>query len=281
MSHSNDAQRDFWSSAVGRKWVANQPRLDALFTEVNDSLLALASPTEGEHVLDVGTGAGDLALQMSDAVGETGHVLGLDIAKPLLARARERAEARDNITLMLADAQDHEFDEDRFDLLASRFGLMFFSDPVAGFSNLRSALRPGARMAFAAWAPQEENPWSVLPRRVAVERLGDPPPDTPQAPGQFAFADSAYVERILSEAGFSGVEGGPFDLHLHAGRSPEEAADLACSIGPVSRIMRDFEGTDDDLKAITEDVARAFEQFAGVGGIRVPARITLYSAQNP
>ncbi len=275
----NAEQAEFWSSDAGEKWARLQARLDALFAPVTEALLARAAIAPGESVLDIGCGAGDTTLAAADRAGATGRVLGVDISDTLLAVARRRAAGRGNVGFTLADAQTHRFAAAAHDLLLSRFGLMFFADPVAAFANIARALRPGARAVFASWAAVEHNPWSHVAAAAGTARLGPVAPVEPRAPGQFAFAEIGYVTEILAAAGLAGAEGAALDIRLPVADTAAEAADLATRIGPVSRILREKAGTETDRRAIAADIARTFARWEGPDGVRVPARINLFTAR--
>ncbi|WP_347311111.1 class I SAM-dependent methyltransferase [Defluviimonas sp. SAOS-178_SWC] len=281
LAGANAGQAEFWTSGPGLKWAAQHARLDALFAPVTAELLDRAAIAPGENVLDIGCGAGDSTLAAADRAGLNGRSTGLDISETLLAVARRRAAGRSGIDFILADAQTHPFPTETHDLLISRFGLMFFSDPVAGFRNLARALKPGARVAFVTWARMEENPWNRDAKAAGVARLGPVPADEPRAPGQFAFAEIGYVTDILASAGFTGITGEEATSHLSVAGSAGDAAELATSIGPVSRILRDKGGTEADRAAIATDLADLFRPYEGADGVRVPAVLNFFSARRP
>ena len=137
-----------------------------------------------------------------------GHVLGIDISAPMLARARQVAPAGLPVDFVLADATVYPFDPASFDLLASRFGVMFFAEPALSFANLRRALRPSGRLAFACWREPRENPWMMAPLQAVYKHVPKLPQQGPEDPGPFAFASEARVHRILGEAGFTGDRDG-------------------------------------------------------------------------
>ncbi len=201
----NAAQADFWNSDPGRRWVRFQEGLDSIHASVTDVLLSAARPQPGERVLDVGCGAGAQTFALASAVGPDGAVTGIDFSAPLLERAAERRDELGvgNVTFQLGDAAVESFPTGTFDLAASRFGVMFFDDPVAAFRNIAAALRPGGRIAFVAWQGQEHNPWFALPHRLAVERLGEGAPSLPDAPGPMAFRDA---DRVLRHPVGGGVD---------------------------------------------------------------------------
>ena len=277
----NAAQADFWTSGPGVKWAALHETLDGLFTQVTAELLARARPRPGEVALDIGCGAGDTTLAAADRAGAEGHVEGLDISATLLAVARRRAGGRPDVRFTLADAQTHPFPADGADLVLSRFGMMFFSDPAMALGNLRRALKPGGRIVFVAWADVARNPWNREAKAAGVARLGAVPPDVPREPGQFAFAEIDYVTGLLAGAGFAAVAAEECDTRLRVAGRAAEAAALATEIGPVSRLIREKGGTDADRAAIAADLASRFRRFETAERVEVPAVVNVFAAVRP
>ena len=283
MGQSNADQNEFWNSEPGQNWVRFQADLDAISREVGNLLLEACEPREGEAALDVGCGAGATTLALARALAPSGRVHGVDISSPLLARA---SASRDelgigNVTFERADAQDHAFPPAAFDLVASRFGMMFFADPVAAFRNLRSALRPGGRIAFVAWAGPEDNPWFAWPHRIATARRGAVAATPPDAPGPMAFQDIERVRGILADAGFSRCDGRAVAVDLHHPGGLEAIEKLVTVVGPVARVLREKDGTEEDKAAIAAEVAARFAQFRSSDGIRIPARVNVFTALAP
>jgi len=283
METPNAAQAEVWNARPGQNWAIHQEDLDILHSGVLDLLIESAAPGTGEAVLDLGCGAGASTFALAGAVGRDGSVLGLDISHPLVERAEVRKTALGlaNVTFTVADAQIHPFEPARFDLAVSRFGLMFFSDPLAAFGNIRSALRPGGRIVFAAWTGPEQNPWFSLPQRVAVERLGPVAPGAPDAPGPMAFRDRERVVGILQAAGFSRCEGVEHKIDLHHPGGLEAVMNIVSHVGPIARMMRDMGGTEEDGAAILGRIASEMRNFEAADGIRIPAGVNLFSARVP
>lgn len=280
-SKANPDQADYWNSPSGQKWVDFQESIDDALANVMWRLLERCAPQSGEEVADIGCGTGALSLEVARRV-QPGSVLGLDISDSLLAhaRARQRRLGLESLTFSLGDAQTHAFEGQRYDLLLSRFGVMFFSDPSAAFANLRRALKPGGRIEMAAWSTLAENPWFSLPRKAAVERLGEPEPSDPRAPGPTAFAEVAYVEEILSSAGFQDIEVASETVILEPQAEFQEILKVICHLGPIARLMREKEGDAKDLEVITDRVAEAFSAFLHEGRLKVPARLNFLRARN-
>lgn len=239
---SNAEQIEYWNSKVGDTWARMQDRLDRAFTPVTAALLSVAAPQPGEFVLDVGCGSGETTLALAGAVGEEGAALGVDISEQLLTRARTRAEDLLSIAeFRRADAATFDEDDD-FDLIVSRFGVMFFDDPVAAFGNLHKLAAPTGRIAFACWQPSADNLWATLPMQVLASLLPDSPAGDAFAPGPFAFADPARVHAILTAAGWHDIafDDLPFAMVVGEGDDPIAAAvTFNLRIGPAARAVRD------------------------------------------
>ena len=171
----------------------------------------------GKTVLDIGCGCGHTSLSLAHRVGAQGAITGIDTSAPMLSLARTPAEHRAEpgaaIEFVEADAQTHAIQRDSFDAVFSRFGVMFFEDPVAAFSNIRTALRPNGRLGFCCWQPRAVNPFMTVPAQAALELLPPPPEMPPRAPGPFAFAEPDYIHSILSRSGFSDISITPLSRH--------------------------------------------------------------------
>ncbi|MDE2404375.1 MAG: class I SAM-dependent methyltransferase [Sphingomonadales bacterium] len=234
---------DQWQADVGKAWAAEAARTDRSFAALTPGLLDAIAARPGKAVLDIGCGAGELSLAVARARPQA-QVLGVDISAELVAVARERAAGLANARFLVADAAaaDPGFQPD---LLVSRQGVMFFDDPVAAFARLCSHAAPGAALVFSCFRAETENPWAWdLARMVAW-------PDQPQtggtAPGPFAFADPARVERLLTEAGWRDVELAPADYSYLVGEGDDAVADalsFLTRIGPAARALRDRDEAD-------------------------------------
>lgn len=257
-SLSNAEQITFWNGEGGAKWVSAQDRLDDMLAGITSELLKSAGVVPGETVLDVGCGCGDTALQLA-ATGA--RVVGVDISEPMLAHARQRAKRAGavNLEFLRADAYDYQF-EPSFDLVFSRFGVMFFADPDAAFTNLRKALKPTGRLAFVCWRDWRENEW-VRESTGAVRSHAPPQPQLgPEDPGPFSFANLARVRRILSGAGFGSVTARPLDVQLAFGKTLDDAVAHLQEFGPVSRMLT--EATDAQRAQASAALRDALKPFA-------------------
>ena len=280
---ANPAQAEYWNTARGEQWVTHQAALDARFENIRDALLARAGARPGENALDVGCGTGATTLALAERVGSGGAVLGIDISKPMLELASRRCAARglEQVRFLRADAQSHAFEQAAHDLLVSRFGVMFFSAPVAAFANLRRALRPGGRLAFVCWGPLEANPGFALPLAAGVRALGPPDPEPPRAPGPLAFAERAYVEEILAGAGFAEVGIETVTERLPGARSAAQEAAFARVVGPLARLIQTRAPEPATVEAMVEEVAASFARYETDAGVQVPATLHYVQARQP
>ena len=199
----NEDQRTRWNGIDGEYWTSQQDRLDRTLAPVTGPLLAFAAPRAGSTVIDVGCGCGATTIELARAVGPSGRVVGIDLSEPMLALAAERLRKFANTTCLLGDAAELPLRDLGAELIVSRFGVMFFGDPVAAFANLRTGLAAGGRLRFACWRPINENPWLQIPLHAVYEHAPRLPKPDPEEPGPFAFGDTARVTRILTAAGFT------------------------------------------------------------------------------
>ena len=277
---ANEAQREYWNTAPGRRWVTLQESFDRSFQEMTALLTAAAGIQPGEAVLDVGCGSGATTLEAARRTGPGGRATGVDVSEPLLNLARERTAAAGlaNVELLLADAQTHAFGPEEFDILVSRLGLMFFDAPVAAFRNLRAALRPGGRLCFVAWAGLEANPWFALPLAAGRRRIGPAKPQPPGAPGPLAFSDAGYVRGLLEDAGFTNVSVAEELTWIAGHGTPEEEAEFAFAAGPLARLVNETKPGAEVRAEIAREIAEAFRPYAGENGLRVPTSIYCVTA---
>jgi SAM-dependent methyltransferase len=280
---ANADQAEFWNSAPAEKWVTHQADFDQRLRLLGDALIGRAAIRRGERVIDIGCGTGATTLALADQVGPEGSVLAIDLSAPMLALARRRSADRgqDNVRFLRADAQSHRFEESAHDLLISRFGVMFFSDPVAAFGNLRSALRPGGRLGFVCWAALERNPWFALPLAVGERWLGPAEPQPPHAPGPLAFSETGYVEEILAAAGFADVAIETITTRLSGAPTAEAEAAFACLAGPLARLIQTREPDATTERAIALEVAERFRPYQSAAGVRIPATLHYVEARQP
>ena len=279
-NRGNADQIAFWNGPSAERWSKLQREIDRNMQPVTAAALAKLKPQPGERIVDIGCGAGETALAIADRVQAHGHVLGIDVSSPLLKVAAARAAVTPEypIELRNADAASHRFAAASFDALFSRFGVMFFADPVAAFANLAQALKPGGRLVFACWRDRRDNRWVRLPVEAARKHIAQlPPPPGPDDPGPFAFADEARIVRVLTEAGFAGIDIERFDADLFYGGDAADAARFLTQMGPVASVLNDHPPATRD--AVAQEIETMLAPEQGPGGVRLAASTWIVAAR--
>jgi SAM-dependent methyltransferase len=274
---ANEAQVEYWNTRGGGTWVKFQEALDRQIEPLGLAAMNTLKPEKGEHILDIGCGCGQSSVDLASRVGGAGSVLGVDISKPMLEVARQRPlPAKDlHVTFELRDAQSDDLGRERFDAAFSRFGVMFFSDSVAAFANIRRSLKPTGRLAFVCWRALKQNPWMQAPLEAALPLLPPMAPPDPTAPGPFAFADAGRVESILAAAGFSSVKVSAFDTPIGGG-DLEQTLELALKVGPLGAALRE---NPDRADAVGGVVRELLSKYATPNGVLMPAAVWIVSAR--
>jgi SAM-dependent methyltransferase len=267
---------DYWQEDGGRNWVANIDATEALLEPLSVHLYDRAAAQSGEAVLDVGCGGGRTSLALARSVGEQGRVVGVDVSGPILAVAQERGAEVDNLEFKLANAETANLGAERFDLLFSRFGVMFFDDPLAAFTNLRRSLKPGGRLTFLTWRSMEENPWLSAPAAVAFEILPPPEPPDPTAPGPFSLADEVRTTDLLEAAGFNAVSHVPVNHEMHW-PDVESTLNYLLNMGPAGAMLREADDVDLEQEVRTA-VGDLLDTFLKGDGVRMQSAVWLVTA---
>ncbi|WP_315750884.1 MULTISPECIES: class I SAM-dependent methyltransferase [unclassified Bradyrhizobium] len=275
----NADQIAYWNGPGGQRWSDRQEAQDILLAPVSQILIERIAAKPGDRILDIGCGCGGLSIALAGQVAPGGSVLGVDISAPMLDRARVVAPVGLATEFVLADATVHPFAPASFDLLVSRFGVMFFADPVASFANIRRALKPGGRVVFACWREPKANPWMIAPLQAVYRHVPKLPEMAPEDPGPFAFASEARVARILGEAGFSDValEAHALSLDIARGQGLEAAVESAFEIGPASRAL---EGHPQETReAARQSVRELLTQYVRGDSVTLAGSIWLVTAR--
>jgi SAM-dependent methyltransferase len=275
----NADQIAYWNGPGGQRWADRQQSQDIVLRPVADTLIDRAQAKAGERIVDVGCGSGAVSIALAQEVGPAGHVLGIDISGPMLARARLVAPAGSPVEFVLADATVYPFAPASFDLLISRFGVMFFAEPARSFANLRRGLKPSGRLAFACWREPRENPFFMAPLQAVYKHAPKLPQQGPEEPGPFAFASEAHVQRILGEAGFTGIAMEPYNLSLDVavGRGLDAAVQGALEIGPAARALA--EQPPEVVAAAANSIREALTPFLSGQSVPLPAAIWIVTAR--
>jgi ubiquinone/menaquinone biosynthesis C-methylase UbiE len=273
---ANSDQAMVWNEIAGRAWVELQALLDDVMKPFEDLLVEGVRVKSARQVLDVGCGSAATTLAVARLLGAKGRCTGIDISHPLIAAARARAEQDGTkADFILADAQRHVFAPASFDMIVSRFGVMFFDDSVRAFANLRHAAKDGAALLFLSWRSPEENPFMTTAEHAAAPLLSNIPARQPDAPGQFAFSDRRRVIGILEESGWTEIDIQAVDVPCNF---PEK--DLVryfTQLGPLGRILH--EADEQTRTRIIEKVRAAFDSYVHGNEVHFTAACWMVAAQ--
>ncbi len=231
----------FWNEVLSEKFNRYQNILmNGLSYHGKDAIDSL-NYSNINRILDVGCGWGDTAIEMAVNTGSDGSVLGIDCVDAFLAFGRKQAQTRniDNVEFVAADVQTYPF-QPEFDLCFSRFGMMFFENPVFALRNVRKALKPGGQLVFITWRTIEDNPWFGLPKKIVLNHL-PPPAEGGQTcgPGPFSMSNQEVVTAQLAAAGFEDISIERTDGTVMVGRDVEQAIAFQLALGPAGEIFRE------------------------------------------
>lgn len=277
----NDAQIESWDGAGGEHWAAEAERYDRINSGYTEHIVRAASPAPGERVLDVGCGNGALSLAVAPLVAPGGSVTGLDISGPMLATAERRAAeaGRDDVSFTKGDAQVASLPDASVDVVVSRFGVMFFDDPVEAFANLARALRPGGRVAFSCWRDLLSNDWLMVPVAAALEHVPMPRLGVPGEPGPFALADPDRLRSILGDAGLADVGVEEVEVPMEIGTDVDDAVSFLQGTDMAATIFADVEP--DAVARAWDAIRAALEPHATADGVFLTGRAWIVTARRP
>jgi ubiquinone/menaquinone biosynthesis C-methylase UbiE len=273
---TESTQKALWNGSAGHAWVAAQEMLDQMFKPFEDLLVNTMGTGAGLRVLDVGCGTGGTTLAAARRLGVEGHCIGVDVSAQMIAVAQARGKREDSTARFIcADAQAHSFEPASFDLITSRFGVMFFDDPVLAFANLRRAARDEAELRCIAWRRAVDNPFMTTAERAAAPLLPNLPARLPDAPGQFAFADQHRVSSILAASGWAEIDIRPIDIDCTLPQ--QELVNYFSRLGPVGMILQE---TDEQTRTrVIESVRAAFDPYVHGTEVRYTAACWMISGR--
>jgi SAM-dependent methyltransferase len=275
---ANAEQIALWNGSAGRGWVEAQDSLDRLFEPFEKLLVEAVAVRGARRVLDIGCGTGSTTLAVSRQAGAHGACVGVDISEPMIALARTRAELESAPPrFVCADAQTYAFAPASFDLIVSRFGVMFFEDSVRAFGNLRRAAKAGGELQAIAWRSPADNPFMTAAERAAAPFVPQLPMRKPDEPGQFAFADRERVHTILQSSGWVKIDIQPLDIECAL--PTRELDTYLTRLGPLGRVLPQL---DEPTRARVVEAARAaFESYVRGAEVRFTAACWMIGARAP
>lgn len=290
VSRQHDAALDtefvqFWNEVLAPKFIRFRHVLVDGLAQHSEAIFPTLPVEPGDHVLDVGCGFGDTAIKLARIVGPEGEVVGVDCCDAFLAAAEMDRDAAqiDNLRFMRGDAEV-ALPEGAFDFVFSRFGTMFFANPVAGLRNMRRALRPGGRMVHIVWRERADNPWLSVARDIVLQFVPEPGEDARTCgPGPFSMSDEPMVRRMMEIAGYDEISFQRVDAPVLIGHDVRDAVAFQLAIGPAGEVFREAgeeaERKRDQIEAALADAIR--RQTTSAEGIVMPSSSWVISARNP
>ena len=273
------ASREDWIGRTGEEWARRSDALNLLLGPPGDEGLRVLSAQSGEHILDLGCGAGASTAALAKSVTETGRVTAVDVSPNLLTQARDRLGQTAQVEFVEADAERYAFEVKSCDGLYSRFGSMFFDSPQTALTNIRSALKPGARSVFVAWREAERNQWASVPMTFSTQ--GAAAQGAKLGPGPFGWAEPDVFEAVLKAGGFSHIEYTAYEFmaEIREGEDPDpvvRAADFMMRIGPMAARMK---GASDEARAEARDfLCQRLARHVQQGAVRLLASAWIITA---
>ena len=281
---TNDEFTAFWNNVLAAKFERFRNILLDGLTYHSDVPLRALDIQSGSKVLDVGCGWGDTAIELAKKVGPTGSVLGLDCCDAFLQKGRDdAAKARlENVRFVAADVQTYRF-EPEYDFCFSRFGMMFFANPVAAMRNIRNALKPGGRLMFITWRAIGDNAWAEVPKKLMLDFLPPPGEDGQTCgPGPFSMASPEVVAAQLKAAGFEDARFEPIDGDIMVGASVDQALDFQLALGPAGEIFREAGSLAEKRRPEIEAAMRArLSAYQRDGKVFMPSGSWTITARKP
>ena len=275
---------EFWNDTLAEKFERYREILMNGLSYHSRVPLERLEVTPGSRIVDVGCGWGDTALTLGRKVGPDGFVLGLDCVDRFLERGRQQAAAEglDHVRFEVADVERYPF-EPTFDLCFSRFGMMFFENPVAAMRNVRRALKPGGELMFIVWRSIEENPFFSIPKQVVLDFL-EPPGDEARTcgPGPFSMANPEVVSKQLEIAGFEDVDFERIDGPVTVGSSLDDAVRFQLALGPAGEVFREAgEEAERQRESIEQALREALAPYHEETGVVMPSSSWTITARRP
>jgi SAM-dependent methyltransferase len=276
---ATNSQRDYWNGEAGEHWSRFHQRYDELLDGFGRAVIDRVDPKPGERFVDIGCGAGATTFAVGRRVGPAGSVLGVDLSGPLLEIASQRSsnEQITNVLFVKADAASYRFEPGSVDGVVSRFGVMFFDDPVRAFGQVGHALCPGGRLTFVCWQEVLANEWVTVPGAAIVQHLPMPQLDDPGAPGLFALADADLVRSMLKQAGFGHIEIEPLVLPQRFDDNSDDAISFMLQTQIAARMLAG--ANPQQVDAVVSSVRAALETHARGDGVYLDGAAWLVTAR--
>ena len=280
MTHKivNDEQFEFWNEGIGQWWVDEDESMNERLSILTEELFLKSNIKKDDKVLDIGCGGGQTTFEVSEMVGENGYVLGADISKILLDLAKSKYASTKNLEFKYCDVQNYKFRENSFNKVISRFGVMFFENPIEAFKNIYNAIQEGGSLNFVCWTNVMENEFFTDPTNIIIRHLNKDFPEITRSPGPLAFSEEKYINEILSNSGFKNIKVEKVYSLITTNDSPEKNGELLLNIGLGGRLLADANLSKKELSVIRDEMVEISQKRQKNGKITYKACLNYVSA---
>jgi len=280
MTHKivNDEQFEFWNEGIGQWWVDEDESMNERLSILTEELFLKSNIKKDDKVLDIGCGGGQTTFEVSEMVGENGYVLGADISKILLDLAKSKYASTKNLEFKYCDVQNYKFRENSFNKVISRFGVMFFENPIEAFKNIYDSLQEGGSLNFVCWTNVMENEFFTDPTNIIIRHLNKDFPEITRSPGPLAFSEEKYINEILSNSGFKNIKVEKVYSLITTNDSPEKNGELLLNIGSGGRLLADANLSKKELSVIRDEMVEISQKRQKNGKITYKACLNYVSA---
>ena len=274
----NDDQYEFWNKGIGQKWVKEDDAINERFTILTKEFFSRASIKKNDKVLDIGCGGGITSFEASKLAGKDGYVLGADISEILLNLAKKNFSNIKNLEFQYCDVQNYNFENNFFNKVISRFGVMFFENPIVAFKNIYNSIQNGGSLHFVCWTNVLENEFFTAAANIIIKHLNREFPKVTRAPGPFAFSETKYVKQILNASGFENIKVDKIYTSLSSNDDAEKDGELLFNIGLAGKILSEENLPEQELANIKDKIIEMSQNRRVNGKITYKACLNFVSA---
>ena len=280
MTHKivNDEQFEFWNEGIGQWWVDEDESMNERLSILTEELFLKSNIKKDDKVLDIGCGGGQTTFEVSEMVGENGYVLGADISKILLDLAKSKYASTKNLEFKYCDVQNYKFRENSFNKVISRFGVMFFENPIEAFKNIYNSIQEGGSLNFVCWTNVMENEFFTDPTNIIIKHINKEFPEITRAPGPLAFSEEDYVKEILVSSKFKNVKVEKVYSSISTNDSAEKDGVLLLKLGLGGRLLADANLSKKELSIIRDEMIEMSQKRQRNGEITYKACLNYVSA---
>ena len=274
----NDEQYEYWNKGIGQKWVKEDNSLNERFAILTKEFFSRANINKNEKVLDIGCGGGITSFEASILVGKDGYVLGADISEILLDLAKKNYSNIENLEFKYCDVQNYKFKKNIFSKVISRFGVMFFENPIVAFKNIYNSIQDGGSLHFVCWTNVLENEFFTAAANIIIKHLNKEFPQVTRAPGPFAFSEKKYVKQILNASGFKNIKVDKIYTSISTYDDSKKDGELLFNIGLAGRLLAEENLSEEELSKIKNKIIEMAQKRQIDGKINYKACLNFVSA---